>query len=174
MKKLLTGLASLLLICACAHNESVERSYTLLPVPQEIQTSDGDFTITNGTMLYINAPAGDKDAITNAFAAWDGMLEATDNNATSNCIAMEVCDNVEGVTSPEGYAIAVTKEKISVKATSAAGLFYAAQTLQQLADGLLGVKNPGIILSMHTQLARSDGDGIGSAHLRQLLPPAAV
>ena len=135
MKKILTGLASLLLICACAHNESVERDYTLLPVPVEIQTSDGDFTITNGTRLYINAPAGDKDAITNAFAAWSGMLETTENNATSNCIAMEICDNVEGVTSPEGYAIAVTKEKISVKATSAAGLFYAAQTLQQLADG---------------------------------------
>ncbi len=135
MKKILIGLASLLLICACAHNESVERDYALLPVPVEIQTSDGDFTITNGTRLYINAPAGDKDAITNAFAAWSGMLEATENNATSNCIAMEVCDNVEGVTSPEGYAIAVTKEKINVQATSAAGLFYAAQTLQQLADG---------------------------------------
>ena len=135
MKKTLLGLLSLILVCACAHDASVETKHSLLPVPQDMHIAKGCFTVSKGTKLYINTPADDKDAITNAFAAWNGLLEATENNATANCITMEVCDQVENVTSPEGYTLEVTKEKINVKATSAAGLFYAAQTLQQLADG---------------------------------------
>jgi phosphoribosylamine-glycine ligase len=73
MKKILIGLATLLFLCACAHKESVERSYTLLPIPQEIETLDGDFTITNGTRLYINAPADDKNAIAKAYTLADSI-----------------------------------------------------------------------------------------------------
>ena len=135
MKKILFGLASLLLLCACAHNEVTESSHCLLPVPQDMQTAKGHFTIGKGTKLYIAAPGEDKSAIANAFAAWDGVLETSGENSTVNCIAMEICDNVDDITSPEGYTINVTRERIDVKATSAAGLFYAAQTLQQLADG---------------------------------------
>ena len=135
MKKILFGLASLLLLCACAHNEVTESSHCLLPVPQDMQTAKGHFTIGKGTRLYIAAPGEDKSAIANAFAAWDGVLETSGENSTVNCIAMEICDNVDDITSPEGYTINVTRERIDVKATSAAGLFYAAQTLQQLADG---------------------------------------
>ena len=124
MKKTLLGLLSLILVCACAHDANVISSHSLLPVPQDMQTAKGYFTVGNGTKLYINTPADDKDAITNAFAAWNNLLEATENNAATNCIAMEVCDQVENVTSPEGYTMEVTKEKINVKATSAAGLFY--------------------------------------------------
>ena len=134
MKKLLIGLTSLLLLCACAHKENIETSRSLLPIPQEIKSSRGDFTVGEGTGLYIAANAEDKSAIANAFAAWNGVMEMTEENSATDCIAMEVCDNVEGITSPEGYTIKVTKERIDVKATSAAGLFYAAQTLVQLAD----------------------------------------
>ena len=134
MKKLLIGLTSLLLLCACAHKANIETSHSLLPIPQNMQTTKGHFTVSEGTKLYISAPADDKIAIANAFAAWSGLLEATEEKATANCIAMEICDNVANVTSPEGYTINVTKERIDVKATTAAGLFYAAQTLQQLAD----------------------------------------
>ncbi|MBQ5627728.1 MAG: beta-N-acetylhexosaminidase, partial [Bacteroidaceae bacterium] len=134
MKKLLIGLTSLLLLCACAHKANIETSHSLLPIPQDMQTTKGYFTVSEGTKLYIGAPADDKIAIANTFAAWSGLLEATEEKATANCIAMEICDNVANVTSPEGYTINVTKERIDVKATTAAGLFYAAQTLQQLAD----------------------------------------
>ena len=134
MKKLLLGLTSLLLLCACAHKPDIATSHSLLPLPQEIQTAKGNFTLVKGTKLYIGADTGDKCAIANALAAWDNILEATEMKVASNCIAMELCDNVEGITSAEGYTINVTKERIDVKATSAAGLFYAAQTLVQLAD----------------------------------------
>lgn len=135
MKKLLIRLASLLLLYACAHNADVVPSYSLLPIPQEMQTSDGEFTLTDETKLYIDAPTDDKSAIAKVFTAWNTQLATVETDAATDCIAMEVCDKVENITSPEGYTINVTKDRIDVKATSGAGLFYAAQTLQQLADG---------------------------------------
>ena len=135
MKKLLLGLTGLLLLCACAHNADTATSHNLLPIPQEMQTSKGHFTAGEGTKLYINAPADDRSAIANALAAWNVALEVAEESVADNCIAMEVCDKLESVTSPEGYTINVTKERIDVKAPTAAGLFYAAQTILQLADG---------------------------------------
>ena len=84
MKKTLLGLLSLILVCACAHDANVISSQSLLPVPQDMQTAKGCFTVGNGTKFYINTPADDKDAITNAFAAWNNLLEATENNAATN------------------------------------------------------------------------------------------
>ena len=134
MKNLCLGLLSLLLLCACAHSTSTVTSHSLLPVPQDIQVADGCFTIRKGTKLYVEAPDEDKNAITGALAVWKEILEPTDEKS-SNCIAMEICDKVENVSSPEGYTIQITPKGITAKATSSAGLFYAAQTLQQLADG---------------------------------------
>ncbi len=134
MKNFCLGLVSLLLICACAHDESVERSHTLLPVPQNIQISAGSFTVIKGTRLYINAPSEEKAAIINAFAEWEELLEPTNESSATKCIALELCQKIEKISSPEGYTIDVTPKRISIKATSSAGLFYAAQTLLQLAD----------------------------------------
>ena len=126
MKNLLSGLLSLLLICACAHDAKVETVHSLLPVPQEMQMSDGGFTLRKGTKLYTNVAVEEKNAITNAFAEWNELLEPTAEECETNCIAMEICGSVENISSPEGYSIDVTEDKISIRATSAAGLFYAA------------------------------------------------
>ena len=135
MKNILLGLASLLLlVCACTRKPDTTTEYSLLPIPQSMHIADGSFTIGKGTKLYIDAPADDRHAISNAFAAWDDIA-VTDKNTATNCISMTVCDTIEGLSSPEGYTINVGKDKITVKATSGAGLFYAAQTLQQLANG---------------------------------------
>ena len=134
MKKLFLVLVGLLLICACAH----ERNNTtrgLLPIPKSIQQGNGFFTVTKGTVLCISAPEDDKNAVTKLFGAWEDMLSATEKPADADCIAMEICEKVDGISSPEGYAIEVTEDGIKAKATSGAGLFYAAQTLLQLADG---------------------------------------
>ena len=136
MKNILLRLASLLLlVCACTRKPDTTTEYSLLPIPQSMHIADGSFTIGKGTKLYIDAPADDRHAISNAFAAWEGIMTTTENKAATDCISMEICDAVENVISPEGYTINVTKEKIDVKALSGAGLFYAAQTLQQLANG---------------------------------------
>ena len=134
MKKLFWGLIGLLLICACAHEQN-NTTRSLLPAPKCIQHGNGFFTVTKGTVLCISAPEDDKNAVTKLFGAWEDMLSATEKPADADCIAMEICEKVDGISSPEGYAIEVTEKGIKARATSGAGLFYAAQTLLQLADG---------------------------------------
>ena len=134
MKKLFWGLIGLLLICACAH-EQKNTTECLLPIPKSIQQGNGFFTVTKGTVLCISAPEDDKNAVTKLFGAWEDMLSATEKPADADNIAMEICEKVDGISSPEGYAIEVTEKGIKARATSGAGLFYAAQTLLQLADG---------------------------------------
>ena len=150
MKKILLGLTSLFLLCACAHKADIVPTRSLLPIPQEVETAKGCFTMGKGTRLYIAANDNDKSAIANALAAWN-VLGTTDERVADNCIAFEVCENVENISSPEGYTINVTNERIDVKATSAAGLFYAAQTLLQLADG--GTNIPACTITDEPQFA---------------------
>lgn len=134
MKKLFLVLVGLLLICACAHEQN-DATGNLLPVPKSIQQGNGFFTVTKGTGLCISAPENDRNAVTRLLGAWEDMLSVTEKPADADCIAMEICEKVDGISSPEGYAIEVTEDGIKAKATSGAGLFYAAQTLLQLADG---------------------------------------
>lgn len=134
MKKLFLGLIGLLLIYACAHEQN-DATGNLLPVPKSIQQGNGFFTVTKGTGLCISAPENDRNAVTRLLGAWEDILSVTEKPADADCIAMEICEKVDGISSPEGYAIEVTKDGIKAKATSGAGLFYAAQTLLQLADG---------------------------------------
>ena len=134
MKKLFLVLVGLLLICACAHEQN-DATGNLLPVPKSIQQGNGFFTVTKGTELCISAPENDRNAVTKLFGAWEDMFSATEKPADADCIAMEICEKIDGISSPEGYAIDVTEDGIKAKATSGAGLFYAAQTLLQLADG---------------------------------------
>ena len=134
MKKLFWGLIGLLLICACAHEQN-NAADNLLPIPKSIQQGNGFFTVTKGTELCISAPENDRKAVTKLFGAWKDMLSVTEKPADADCIAMEICEKVDGISSPEGYAIEVTEEGIKAMATSGAGLYYATQTLLQLADG---------------------------------------
>ena len=131
MKKFFLGLISLLLVCACAHEHNNEAS-NLLPAPKSIQQGKGFFTISKEIVLCISAPEIDRNAIAKLFGTWE--LSVTEKPADVDCVIMEVCEKVDGISSPEGYTIEVTEEKIDVKAMSAAGLFYATQTLLQLTD----------------------------------------
>ena len=132
MKKLFLGLIGLLLICACAHEQNNATS-NLLPVPKSIHQGSGFFTVSKETALCISAPESDRNAITRQIGEW--KLSVTEKPADADCIAMEICEKIDGISSPEGYTIEVTEKNIDVKAMSAAGLFYATQTLLQLADG---------------------------------------
>ena len=131
MKNLYIGLVSLLLFCACAHEKSDIRC-ALLPVPKSIQQGNGFFTITNWTELDIVAPETDKEIITKQFNAWKENIPAIGNESKTNRIVLETCDRIDNITSPEGYTLDVTKEKIDIKAVSGTGLFYAMQTLAQM------------------------------------------
>ena len=134
MKRIITGVVTLLILCACAHERSGER-LNVLPQPRQIERNNGSFTVDNTTGLYIDAPESDKNSITELFNAAGFSFVPASEDRGNNCIAMSICKDIEGIASPEGYTIDATAEKIDVKAISGAGLYYAAQTLLQLADG---------------------------------------
>ena len=135
MKNLCIGLICLLLISACAQEqEQGNAEYALLPLPKNIEQGNGFFTISKGTELEISAPEHDKRTIAGHLDTWKETLPAAED-IQNNHIVMEICAYVDSISSPEGYSINVNEERITIKATSGAGLFYAIQTLQQLANG---------------------------------------
>ena len=135
MKNLCIGLICLLLISACAQEQGKSYAeYALLPLPKNIEQGNGFFTISKGTELEISAPEHDKRTIAGHLDTWKETLPAAED-IQNNHIVMEICADVDSISSPEGYSINVNEERITIKATSGAGLFYAIQTLQQLANG---------------------------------------
>ena len=126
MKKALYLITALLLAACNNHGSIIEDC--VLPTPAQHNTESGAFTIGKGVKVTFHAAEGDKEILSQALEA-HGI--ATDNTA-SKSISFEICDAIDGITSPEGYRITTTKNAIKVEGRSGAGLFYAIQTLAQL------------------------------------------
>lgn len=131
MNRIIIASIALALLLSCSQVKNVASSRSLLPLPANIEESEGRFIFNNATTLKIAAEEKDANAVGNFLAASPLALERGEKD--SNAVVMTICNDVEGITSPEGYAIETTEENITVKAISGAGLFYAAQTILQLA-----------------------------------------
>ena len=131
MNRIIIASIALALLLSCSQVKNVASSRSLLPLPANIEESKGRFIFNNATTLKIAAEEKDANAVGNFLAASPLALERGEKD--SNAVVMTICNDVEGITSPEGYAIETTEENITVKAISGAGLFYAAQTILQLA-----------------------------------------
>lgn len=131
MNRIIIASIALALLLSCSQVKNVASSHSLLPLPANIEESEGRFIFNNATTFKIAAEEKDANAIGNLLAASPLALERGEKD--SNAVVMTICNDVEGITSPEGYAIEITEENITVKAISGAGLFYAAQTILQLA-----------------------------------------
>lgn len=94
----------------------------VLPEPVSISPKKGVFRMTKETR------------------AW---LEIKDAGALKRCGDRRVklvLRHVEGVASPEGYLLDITRGRVSIQASSEAGLFYGVMTLRQLVDDSDGAK----------------------------------
>lgn len=133
MRKSITLIFTLFIMCACTHKESAT-SNTILPVPAKAELNSGKFTFDNNTVITIAAPENDKNAIKRVLKEAALPFGEEPAREGSNVVTMSLCDSVENVSSPEGYSIGIEEKSITVRATTGAGLFYATQTLLQLAD----------------------------------------
>jgi hexosaminidase len=106
----------------------------VIPLPVEIVTRAGSFPI--GPATPVRVPAGDPDA--DAAARYLSELWSRSNGftlpvATSGAApAASIVFQRHAGFAPEGYEIEVMSDRITVSASSAAGLFYGALTLWQL------------------------------------------
>ena len=124
MKKALYLITALLLAACNNHGTIIEDS--VLPTPAQHSTESGAFTIGKGVKVTFHAAESDKEILSQALEA-HGI--AADSTARKS-ISFEICDAIDGITSPEGYRITTTKNAIKVEGRSGAGLFYAIQTQQ--------------------------------------------
>jgi hexosaminidase len=114
-------------------------SLPLIPYPTSVAVTEGHFTINTQTTLVFKGGAG---VFTDEEAYLRHMVDAyvgpwalkTSSKAASNCIILEVDPTIR---SSEGYYLSVTPERVMLASRTAAGMFYAIQTLRQLLPAAL-------------------------------------
>ncbi len=127
-------------ICCC-HALAAAGRQPLLPEPQRVQYGQGRLPLA-GLSVSVAGTAAPEDAFA-AKTLSDGLLRkgSTPGGRTIRLIRTGAVDALPGANeaarpeSRESYHVRITPEGGEVRAKSSAGLFYAAQTILQLAEG---------------------------------------
>ena len=123
MKKFIIYLITAILFTGC--QQPITADCTLLPIAKVCEPLEGEFVIDKAN-ISIYAENEDcsflRELLTGIFPQSGGEKSVT----------LKVTDNVDGITSPEGYRMEITPENISIEAASGAGLFYGIQSMIQL------------------------------------------
>lgn len=109
----------------------------VVPLPADIQTGDGSFTLTPDTRILTD-PSDDARRVAALLA--DALRPATGyalpvQDRSADVAAPAIVISTEGADAAlgnEGYTLHVSREGVRISAPKAAGLFYGAQTLRQL------------------------------------------
>ena len=128
MKKVYIYILLLLVTVAC-NKPATTNNCNVLPLPQSVEFNSKVFTLSEATKIIVEAPENDKQILEEYLkASLNGM-----NNAKTGTIRLVVKDNIEGISSPEGYSMTIAPKEITVEATGGSGLFYGIQTILQMA-----------------------------------------
>ena len=125
------------LVCAgllsCNEAAIVENAYEILPRPTSLTKADGEFSINAQTEIAL-PPGEDWNKAATFFrdliSAPSG-LNLTVGQSTESKNVIRVVQN-DQLANPEGYILKVSPDLITVDAATAAGAFYAFQTLRQM------------------------------------------
>lgn len=136
----------ILLFSLCAFGE--ERK-PLLPQPQEIKYGSGQLILSGLSIVLGSTPSSeDRFAAEELSSALSEIVHSqipvVTERSSGRAIRLTRTGSAEAVPqpgerggpeSPEGYSIRITADGAQVRAPSSRGLFYAVQTLRQLAEG---------------------------------------
>ena len=140
MKNIIPLLAIPLLVlftdCTGVKTIESESVYAIIPAPASLEPADGSFTFTSKTKITVNTLTDESrlaadflSTMVNSVTGWSiNVSEGT--RASAKTVAMFIDE--EAGTGSEGYNMSVTPKKIVITAETAAGLFYAVQTIRQL------------------------------------------
>ena len=130
MKIHLTLFLSCILVMGCGPSE--KKTVALIPQPQTLEIQAGTYSFTTGGTFYTNLSGGEKDDLAAVLQSSPFRLTASDDAKAA--FHFEVVDSLPGITSVEGYTLTVGADGVRAEATTPAGLFYAFQSLLQMAE----------------------------------------
>ena len=138
MKKLLfVFLAVFFLVTGCrqASLSDAGRNYAIIPAPVSLVESGGDFVFSDKSRIIVTKLTDETRLAADFLAGLVGnpsdlevAIEEGDK-AKKDCVFMSI-DTTVG--NNEGYILDIRPKRITIKAGSASGLFYAIQTIRQL------------------------------------------
>lgn len=129
----------LFICCAISRLTSQGIYPAIIPQPVQLERLDGEFLLSGKTTIYVKPPSDEMlkivhdfaNRINNAKFVQMPIFKGAPETDEKDVIFFSLSDDKDKY-GEEGYSIAVSPGKISVKSNHPHGLFYAVQTLYQL------------------------------------------
>lgn len=115
----------------CFHAHPI-LAQSVIPVPLKMEQGDGLFLLSEKTKLYTNLQGGEAELWENYLKALPVQLKEARMKDRKQMLFLLITPKTPQLPSPESYTLSVTSQRIEIRATSGAGLFYGMQTLLQL------------------------------------------
>ena len=117
----------------CFHAHPI-LAQSVIPVPLKMEQGTGSFLLSEKTKLYTNLQGGEAELWENYLKALRVQLKEARMKDRKQMLLLLITPKTPQLPSPESYTLSVTSQRIEIRATSGAGLFYGMQTLLQLAQ----------------------------------------
>ena len=115
----------------CFHAHPI-LAQSVIPVPLKMEKGTGSFLLSEKTKLYTNLQGGEAELWENYLKALPVQLKEARMKDRKQMLFLLITPKTPQLPSPESYTLSVTSQRIEIRATSGAGLFYGMQTLLQL------------------------------------------
>ena len=110
------------------------KAQSVIPIPLRMEQGSGTFLFTGDTKLYTNLKGEEKKMLMDYLETLPIHFKNGKKQTKENVVSLMITKANPQLSSPESYTLEVTPHKITVQATSGAGLFYGVQTLFQMAQ----------------------------------------
>ena len=123
----------------CFHAHPI-LAQSVIPVPLKMEKGTGSFLLSEKTRLYTNLQGGEAKLWEKYLKALPVQLKEARKKDRKQMLFLLITPKTTQLPSPESYTLSVTSQRIEIRATSGAGLFYGMQTLlQQMQPASTGI-----------------------------------
>ena len=142
----------------CKNNKDTKR---IIPMPQSIDYTGKTFELHKGSSFYTNLSGIEKSDLADYLEVSPLALKLTDSAKDAD-VVFEIVPSLPDSLNVDGaYMLSVKSNRVEVDATTSAGLFYAVQSLLQLAD----MQTNGDIIIPTVEIADAPRFGYRGLHL---------